>query len=277
MDGSLFEYREKDVFTIHVRNVEHKAGTSQAQKELMEPKGKELKKGFKCKIHAGYLRVLLGFNREIKFMTKDKIKAHNCLFRATYLQMILDLFVLELSRVPAANPWHFRSQVLNPILQRQLRGILDEEQQAIKAEVGPTVTDAAAFYLMKDPLNPHHVSSLLRQLLYVWPVHLSLGFIGRKGNSRAWTVALRNMKSLVAKRCKVSDEVWENEMLSKYERTLVTLECLDMYYAAILAMAVSRNSFYITGGALRLNLGWAESQMIPRMGATRPHHVGGRF
>ena len=277
MQSSLFEYGERDVFTIHVHKVERKAGTSVAQKELTEPKGKEVKKGTRYRIHSGYLRVLLGFNREIEFMTKDKIKSQNCLFRATYLQMILDLFAMELNRVPAANPWRFRSQVLNPILQRQLRGILDEEQGAVKAEVGLTVTDAAHFYLRKDPLDPHHVSNLLRQLLYVWPVRLSLGFIGRECSDMAWTVGLRNTENLVNERRQVLDEVWESEMLSQNEKNLITLERLDVYYAAILATAVSTNSFGIIGGAHRLNLEWTESWMIPRMGVTGPTTVGGGF
>ena len=181
-------------------------------------------------IHAGYKRTLVGFNREISFMTKDKIRQQNCIFRATYLMKVMDLFVEELAKVSPASPTRFRSRVLNPILQRQLRGVLDEETDAVKCEVGSTQQAAAIFYLKMDPLDPRYISQNLRQLLYLWPVRLSLSFTSTACTEEGWTAALRNTTALAEHRSLVPDVQWERQILSPYERDLIELEGLQCYY-----------------------------------------------
>ena len=90
------------------------------------------------------------------------MKSLNCLFRATYLSQILDYFVVELPRMQMSSPVSLRSQVLNPILQHELRGVLDHELELVKLEVGGTWELAGIFYLTPNPLDPTHTNEVLR-------------------------------------------------------------------------------------------------------------------
>ena len=87
-------------------------------------------------------------------MYGDNVTEGNCLFRATYLLKVLDLFAKELVGIAAELPQRWRSRVLNPILQRQLAGVLDNVPNMVELQVGRSVEEAAQFYLTVDPLNP---------------------------------------------------------------------------------------------------------------------------
>jgi hypothetical protein len=102
-------------------------------------------------------------------MTVDKLESHNCMFRATYLIKVPDCFADELQRFagkPTMSPVRFRSQVLNPILQRQRQGVYDHEPGMVKVDAGETLSAAAAYYLKVDPLEPRRIDDLRRAILY---------------------------------------------------------------------------------------------------------------
>jgi hypothetical protein len=232
----MFVYDERQTFTINVQPIKRSRTLSLANKELTEPTEDELGPITSYKIHMGYYRVLLGFLREIEFMTKDKLKSHNCLFRATYLCMVLDYFVEELPRIPKKTPERFRSQALNPLLQRQLNGVLDHEAEMVKAEVGESRKDAVSFYLLEDPLHPDHCDVLRRNLLYVWPVRLSLGYTltSNACTENSFKCAINNTKELLTTRAKFSDERWAAALILRSEVQIVQLEGLEAFFSDFL-------------------------------------------
>lgn len=106
---------------------------------------------------------------------------HESLRRRTYAQMMLDEFGKELDgfRGQAEN---FRSKVLTPVLQRQLRGVPDAYAPVIQSAIAqcntkpPTIAQVTTFYLGNDPLDPICIPSYRRNLVYIreamW--HLSI-------------------------------------------------------------------------------------------------------
>ena len=210
--------------------------------ELSTPKKSQLGTATVYRIHAGYRRLLLGFTREIEFMTVDKLKSHNCLFRATYLIKVLDLFAGELVRHSAATADFsgYRSQVLNPILQRQVRGVYDHEAEMVRLSVGDTLEDAAKFYLSWDPLETKHINILLRGILYIWPVRLSFALLSRKATSALYDLGRTNTEALLMDRRKVKDEEFlKSTYLYDWERRIVDLEGLERFYQDLVEPIVS--------------------------------------
>ena len=176
-------------------------------------------------------------------MTKDKLQSHNCLFRATYLMMVLDLFVEELPKMVPGTAARFRSCALNPLLQRQLRGIIDTQAGMVETEVGKTLGDSAKFYLVKDPLDPAHIHATLRNILYVWPVRLALLYLPdprQKDKERdPFEFALTATEELFKGRSQVPDLEWEREKISTFEVALVKEEGLELYYQELIDARVS--------------------------------------
>jgi hypothetical protein len=238
----MFAYEERQTCTINVQPIRRTRTLSLSTRELTEPGEGELGPITSYKIHMGYYRVLMGFLREIEFMTKDKLKSHNCLFRATYLSKVLDYFVEELPRIPKKTPERFRSQALNPLLQRQLNGVLDHEAKMVKAEVGESRKEALSFYLLEDPLHPDHCDFLRRNLLYVWPVRLSLGFIltSNPCTENSFKSALNNTKELLTSRAQISDEEWAAGVIMRSELRMVQLEGLESFFSDFLEDDESR-------------------------------------
>ena len=122
-------------------------------------------------------------------MAKDNIADERLVSRAQYLTRVLDSLAKELCSLPSKPrafkcsdgmgnmknaPHMFRSQVLNPILQRQLRGIPDNEPTEVELAVGTSDKEVEAFYLDLDPLHPDLVMRTLRNLIYILPVRFSL-------------------------------------------------------------------------------------------------------
>ena len=82
-ESTLWLYDEEDDLTeVTIQEVSRKRSLSKAERETKMPKKSELLKAQTYSVHPGYRRVLLGFLREIEFMSYDKLKSHNCLFRA---------------------------------------------------------------------------------------------------------------------------------------------------------------------------------------------------
>ncbi|KAF9790314.1 hypothetical protein BJ322DRAFT_1017058 [Thelephora terrestris] len=72
-----------------------------------------------CRVRAGYLDALLGFDREIKFVSKDKIEDHECFARCNSVRELLNDFLDKPEKLSASeeNPSLFQSQVLGPTMQ----------------------------------------------------------------------------------------------------------------------------------------------------------------
>ena len=236
----LWDYTPTATCVIEVYRLSSHSPT-QEKRETTDPNSRHRGPGKVYQIPAGYRRVLMGFLREIEFMTKDKLRSHNCLFRAVYLTKVLDMFVDELKRIKPATPDRFRSRVLNPILQRQLRGVLDQEAMAVKSEVGDKLEEIGEFYLKEDPLDTRLTNKMLRNILYVWPVRLSLGYINsnEKCTETAFTTAIRNTEELLSHRQVIKDEVWNELVISDYEINIVEAEELGKHYQEMIDESVS--------------------------------------
>jgi len=117
-----------------------------------------------------------------------KIDSHESHRRACYAGQVLDEFAKELMGYDG-DDLDFRSFVLTPILQRQLRGIPDAYgptiQRAVCGANAPggrvTIEGATQFYLTVDPTNPRCIPSYRRNLIYIrearWHLALQLGLI----------------------------------------------------------------------------------------------------
>lgn len=214
---------------------------------------------YSYEIHAGYQRVLLGFLREIDLVRKDKIAGEKLDFRAHYLIKVLDALVKELQELktrPRAfesqgqemktvtgEPHLFRSQVLNPILQRQLRGIQDDNPDQVKGKVGRTVRGAQAFYLPLDPLHPDLAWKTLRNLIYISPIRFSLAFFSRRAENADLNSALLNTEQLEDKRKEYPADAWDESILYDFEIELIKKEHLQELYRGMMEISVSRGCF----------------------------------
>jgi hypothetical protein len=211
LDATLFEYGEGDIVEIEVKAILRSAKLRKEKEEdLNNPTCWRLGQGKKYKIHAGYCRVLLGFNREIEFVVDDKMENKGVQFRSIYLMQVLDAFVEELEKRTVENPAKFRSQVLNPIIQRQRRGVSDNDSDEVKKAVGTRHKDALKFYLVQDPLDPNSSGVVLRHLLYITPVRMSLACYSSGVNGDSYEISEGNTKLLATKRSppqEISDEV----------------------------------------------------------------------
>ena len=237
-EAELFSYRMNDSCKVSVRPIIRNPHLSLAQKETTDPTPAELGKAKIYTIHVGYLRILAGMTREIKFLTEDKLGSHNCVFRAVYLMKVLDLFANELAKLGTETSLRFRSPVLNPILQRQLRGIHDHEPAQVLEAVGNTLEDATDFYLKFDPLNPRHIPTILRNLLYVWHVRLSISFLYVRCTEDAYEGALRKTDYLITQRAKIPDDEWDAEILNEDEYQIIEQDLLNKYYQGLIECSV---------------------------------------
>ena len=197
-------------------------------------------------VHAGYRPCLTAFIREIDFMVKGQNSSHNCIFRGTYLIKVLDRFLDELEARPRLQAkTRFRSKVLNPILQRLMRGIIDYEASSVQVAVGDTSEESAAFYLGKDPLDESNRITMLHNSLYVWPVRNSYSFL-EKGQvtQTAFDKTLNNTQFLN----KVCSGDWTAGKLTETEMNVITDERLERIYGELIAMRVSTPWFLTNFG-----------------------------
>jgi hypothetical protein len=242
-----FRYQERELCDVKVFNVVYGKKATVDHRQLERPTGAELQKPTVYKIHAGYSTVLRGFLREIELMYDDSVQEHNCLFRATYLLKILDHFAAELPAISSGIESRWRSRVLNPILQRQLRGVFDQEPEMVEKTIGPTLEDAANFYLQLDPLGPDRKQDRLRNILYVWPVRWSLAYMGVDGTQDSYTRTRITTEHLLEERGHVSDEDYNSRVLMPYEYTVICQEKLGDYYEDVITNAVRPNPLFTLG------------------------------
>jgi hypothetical protein len=109
---------------------------------------------------------------------------HEASRRQNYAREVLDAFGEELNEFKESGlpPASFRSQVLTPILQRQLRGVHDAYTPSIKAGINSkkselSIQDVTKFYLQVDPTNPALIRSYRRNLLYLPEPRWHLGIL----------------------------------------------------------------------------------------------------
>jgi hypothetical protein len=220
------------------------ADVSSSARELTAPRKADRLPAKWYSIHRGYLRVIKGFLREIKLMYKERVKEHNCLFRATYLLKILDHFAQELPSIAKGAESRWRSRALNPLLQRQLLGVPDQEPNLVRIMVGSSKDEAAAAYLTRDPLDPSEVQNLLRRILYVWPVRWSLSYLYKKATAESYASSRENTVSLFWERRGVSDEEYDACSLCSYEEAVIRAEDLEVHYKSLLSAGVGRLHLY---------------------------------
>ena len=117
-----------------------------------------------------YARLVQQFTYEDKHGREDG--GHEAVRRMNYAQRMLEAFGKELEGYKGAQE-DFRSKVLNPVLQRQLRGLPDSyappliDYMSGKAYSKVTLANATAFYLSVDPLDPGCIPSYRRNLVYI--------------------------------------------------------------------------------------------------------------
>ncbi|KAF9643111.1 hypothetical protein BDM02DRAFT_3192187 [Thelephora ganbajun] len=163
-------------------------------------------------------------------MTDGLQKDHNCLFRGTYLMMVLDFFVLDLKGIAEGVEVEWRLAALNPLLQRQLRGLQDQETGMIKMDVGRTLDEVEEFYLKKDPLDPDNVKELLRSLVYVWLVRWSLGHLCKETNHReSYYEVYRNTRYALEVFAD-TENYNANPMLHDYKLQIVKNKGIEWFY-----------------------------------------------
>jgi hypothetical protein len=130
-------------------------------------------------IPAAYHRLVCQLNAEITHA--EKHSGHEALRRCSYAMEVLDTFGEELASL--RNPGvGFRSKVLTPILQRQLRGIPDHYSPSISCVIASdcetvTIRDATEFYLSVDPTDPQWISVYRRNLISVPEMRWHLGVV----------------------------------------------------------------------------------------------------
>ena len=225
---------EEHLVTVTVRKVTRKRSMSYAKRQTTDPTEAELGEPEEYQIHHGYRPFILGLLREIEFMTDGELTTHNCLGRAVYLQEVMDEFAEELKAAFMVVPERWRSRVLNPLLQRQLRGVSDHEPAAVKSEVGDTLEASAAFYLTHDPLNPNLTNKLVRNLLYIWHVRVSLSFFGYCYEEGWDRTAIQNSQALLEHRSEYTDDEFDEKVLYGFERTLIKGERLERWFGDLL-------------------------------------------
>ena len=255
-----FDYGEKETMQLIVHKIvrdprDNEPRTILTQEDLVPGENSE-----EYTIHAGYRRVLLGFLREVDMLGSGEVPVNEYSFRGRYIVKVLDSFVKELelhrkkprsltspgvgTTSTAEEPHLFRSQVLNPILQRQLCGIYDNEPETVRRAVGASIEAAECFYLTLDPLHPDLARRMLKNLLYVWPVRLSLAFYSRQGTKASFNNTLINTSFLVQNRSKYPTDAWDKSMLYDFEVETIRKESLEDVYRLLIEASVSGGSLF---------------------------------
>jgi hypothetical protein len=238
LDASLFTYGPEDTVEIKIHII---------LRNPRDPSLCQMAPATSYLVHAGYRRVLLGFLREIRFFSQDGLQAFE--FRAQYLTKVLDAFAGELVDIwkrqdiihhpkmpPIPGPL-FRSKVLNPLLQRQLRGVADNDLDAIRSSVGTSREDAWSFYLQLDPLDPTFAQIFLRNILYNSPVHCSLALFSSVATDRDVEAIAASTANLQQHRTQGAD--WNSCHLSDLEVSVVEKDGLVHMYKTLTDDAVS--------------------------------------
>jgi hypothetical protein len=241
---TLFGYNSDDLCEIGFRPIllNHDPPENAG---LLKPPTKEQLGAFKVtwyKIHRGYYRVLKGFLKEIDLAYSEGANDQACLFRGVYLLKILDHFTNELRERNTEDESSWRSRVLNPLLQRQLHGICDQDSGKIRRQVGSDAAAAAAFYLTLDPLAPDMIPRLLYGILHVSPVRWSLGHLHHPPSLFGYCNVRQNTLCFPADshRSLLPDHEFQQVPLCPEVFSIIRKEKLEVYYRHFPKPTVSR-------------------------------------
>lgn len=116
-----------------------------------------------------YIRLICQFQAEDEHGDYDN--THEAKRRQSYARRVLDHFGVELEEYNGPGN-HFRSKVLTPILQRHVCGVSDSSGLGVycaipRSNLDISITDATAFYLSNDPVDPRNAPTLRRNLIYI--------------------------------------------------------------------------------------------------------------
>ncbi|KAF9784968.1 hypothetical protein BJ322DRAFT_1060594 [Thelephora terrestris] len=172
----------------------------------------------------------------------DKVDDDESLFRCQYLMRVLDSFAEELrdqtrneqQSQPVKDPAKFRSRVLNPIIQRQRRGVADNDPDEVKKAVGIKLEDAVNFYLAQDPLDPQHCRALFRHLLYITPVRMSFACYSSRFSKAVYEKGRVNTEFLRRCRSRVQQDTSDQTLLLPFEVEVIELEGLGGLYRGLI-------------------------------------------
>jgi hypothetical protein len=147
----------------------------------------------------------------------EEDEGHEARRRQSYARQVLDKAGVELrySKVEGAV---FRSAVLSPILQRNMKGVPDSYTPSVCNAISGgevTIRDATEFYLWRDPVDPTYISHYRRNLLCIPPsrwylaVLLGITHIGDAGHYNR--VNRNHDKVMAALRESLSDSTQSDE------------------------------------------------------------------
>jgi len=139
------------------------------------------------RIPVPYARIVHQFLLEDQHGKVDT--GHESLRRWTYAQKMLDEFGKELDAFEGTEA-QFRSESLTPVLQRQLKGVPDDCARFIRNAIAPhdakpTISQVTSFYLGLDPLDPIHIPSYRRNLVYIREARWHLAILMGKADVRS--------------------------------------------------------------------------------------------
>jgi len=134
----------------------------------------------------------------------DHDNGHESLRRQAYARQVLDAFGREIRRYTGEGI-HFRSAVLNPILQRYRQGVPDAYAPAVSDAISgdgrPTINEATQFYLAVDPVDSARSSEYRRNLVYIpearWYLRVLLGKANLR-SARSYNAVLANHEKIMA-------------------------------------------------------------------------------
>ena len=240
----FFNHPKDDVCTVNAQLILRVPGVPFASLEVTDPGIGEPTHTFKYEIHPGYRRVLAGFLREIDFMRSDGLMFSRVISRGIYLMKVLDRFVMELVCMPKESLLRFRSRALNPLLQRQLRGLDDNDDPSVyRFQIGETLEDAARFYLFHDPLAPAHNELWQKNFIYNRPVRMSLSLLGTRATDEDYVASLVHTSMLLEGCIQAKCIPGNSDGLWDFEVKVIRLEGLQPYFTAFEIPVSSRCSF----------------------------------
>lgn len=174
-------------------------------------------------------------------------EGHEALRRQSYARQMLDAVGHELKHLKVYGLL-FRSAVLNPTLQRQMRGVPDvytpSVRGAISGNLDPTIEDVTLFYLSKDPVEHKNISLFWRNLLYSPQMRWFLQVVGRAG----FVKSIKIFDNVYANHDKLMEALKEDDgsstvsseeaSLTKTEIEVILDENLDGFYEHMLDQVV---------------------------------------
>ena len=172
----------------------------------------------------------------------DISDGHEAVRRGGYARRVLDAFGEELTAFKGVAK-DFRSKVLTPILQRQLRGIPDNYAPHIRSNISnsrvikPTIAETTAFYLGEDPIDPDFIPSYRRNLLYIrearWALWIVMGLAkvnSKEDYNRSLTAQDKIMEGLTFTRDEVEKMPGVNRDILDQVMELDTTLSLQPHY-----------------------------------------------